>query len=315
MILQTDNTIYHLLRALRPRQWVKNASLFAAAMFSGRLFESDIFFRTVVAAIIFSALSSATYLINDAIDAKKDALHPIKKNRPIPSGKLSREVAILTAFILIFFFIPTSLVAVNFHFFLICVGYLLMQGTYSLWLRHVIIIDALTVAMGFILRVFAGGFATSIPVSSWIILATIGLSLLLAFGKRRSERTILTNLDISFKTRETLKHYPDSLLDSMISMSASFTIISYSFFSFQAKSRPELAIARFLPTTLSSPKWMMLTIPIVIYGVARYLYVIYEKKDAESPERVLTSDLPLLASVMVWALVALAIIYPLGTTI
>ena len=170
------------------------------------------------------------------------------------------------------------------------------------------------VASLFILRVFAGGLAAEVSVSSWLILTTIGLSLLLAFGKRRSEKTILLKYDINSEkseTRKTLKHYPDSLLDSMISMSSAFCIITYALFTFQISPdglyNPTLS--SILPSILRTPKLMMLTIPFVIYGVARYLYVIYEKKEGESPERVLLSDKALLTAVLAWCVVTFVIIY------
>jgi hypothetical protein len=149
-----------------------------------------------------------------------------------------------------------------------------------------------------------------ISISSWLILTTIGLSLLLAFGKRRSEKTILDEHHIGERTRATLRHYPDTLLDSMISMSASFCIMAYSLYTFQTS--PVLkgtAISQILPSILKTPKWMMLTIPLVIYGVARYLYIIYEKKAGESPERVLLSDKPILATVLLWGLSIFLIVY------
>jgi 4-hydroxybenzoate polyprenyltransferase len=190
--------------------------------------------------------------------------------------------------------------------------YIVIQIFYSFYFRHVIILDSLIVAAGFILRVFAGGIASYSSVSSWLLLTTVGLSLLLAFGKRRSEKTILAQHQSPQEsgTRATLRHYPDSLLDSMISTSASFCLITYSLFTFQISPQGTRGeIARFLPSILSTPKWMMVTIPIVIYGVARYLYVIYEKKDAESPERVLLSDKPLLATVVLWVVAVLSILY------
>lgn len=174
--------------------------------------------------------------------------------------------------------------------------------------------DALIVSAGFIVRVFAGGLAAEASVSSWLVLTTIGVSLLIAFGKRRSEKTLLSkqmSLDRKqIDTRKALRDYPDNLLDSMISMSASFCIITYALFTFQVS--PENvnpALYNILPSILRSPKWMMLTIPIVIYGVGRYLYVIYEKEEGESPARVLLNDKPLLASVVIWGIAVLMIIY------
>jgi len=147
--------------------------------------------------------------------------------------------------------------------------------------------------------------------SSWLILTTIGVSLLIAFGKRQSEKTILKREDVALATRKTLQHYPDKLLDGMIMISASLTLTAYSLFAFQAGSQPALGtpLAKILPSTLLSPKWMMLTIPFVIYGLGRYLYVIYEKQGGESPERVILSDYPLLTAASLWFVSILAIIY------
>lgn len=173
-----------------------------------------------------------------------------------------------------------------------------------------IILDALAIALGFILRVFAGAWVLPVPLSSWLVLSTIGLSLLLAFGKRRSERTILAREGLDLKTRKILEHYPDTLLDAMISMSAAYAILSYSLFAFQTSPLPATPLFEtFLPATIARPKLMMLTVPLVIYAVARYLYVIYEKKEGESPEKVLLSDRPLLASIIVWGLLVVTIIY------
>lgn len=311
-----DSVFFYILRSARPRQWLKNLSIYAAALFWGNLFEPpphafSTFFLVSKAVILFCMVSSATYLINDVVDAPKDRVHPIKKDRPIAKRLLSENAALLVALGLAVSAVLLSFKIFNIFFTGSLIAFFVLQLAYSFYLRNVIILDALTVATGFVLRVFAGTFAASAPVSSWLILSTIGLSLLLAFGKRRSERTILEAKNIPLETRETLKHYPDNLLDSMISMSASFAVVSYSLFTFQAShSFTANPIAEsLLPDTLSSPKLMMLTIPIIIYGVARYLYVIYEKKEGESPERVLLSDTPLLNTVLLWSISILFIVY------
>jgi 4-hydroxybenzoate polyprenyltransferase len=306
-------TLYQLIRTARPRQWLKNFSIFAAALFAGRLFVDHTFQLAVQGFIAFAALSSGVYFVNDIIDAPKDKNHPIKKNRPIASGKLSENTAWFMAFLLILGSILYSSFYIGTFFTLTLVVYFLIQVAYSVYFRNVIILDSLIVASGFVLRVFAGGLATNTSVSSWLALTTIGISLLLAFGKRRSEKTILERynaLGDTTKTRATLRHYPDNLLDSMISMSAAYTIITYSLFVFQiSPDNVSKGLAAFLPSVLKSPKWMMLTIPLVIYGVARYLYVIYEKGEGESPERVLLSDKPLLLAVLLWGVLALIFIY------
>ncbi len=307
------DSVYQLLRTVRPRQWLKNFTLFAAPLFFGNVFNEKVFPQALTGFFVFCMVSSATYIMNDLIDAPKDKLHPIKKNRPIASGKLSEKLAWVVALILILIALYIAMYFIGTFFTAAVIIYLILQLTYSLYLRNVIILDSLAVGSGFVLRVFAGGFATNTSLSAWLILATIGLSLLLAFGKRRSERTLLKKhmkLIEEGATRQTLRHYPDTLLDSMISMSASFCIITYSLFAFQIS--PDATTDRLksiLPSILSSPRWMMLTIPFVIYGVARYLYVIYEKEEGESPERVLLSDFPLLISIILWGSTILTILY------
>jgi 4-hydroxybenzoate polyprenyltransferase len=307
------NFIYQVLRTARPRQWLKNLSLFAAPIFAGTLFNTNVIENTFRGFIIFCIVSSGVYFMNDIIDVEKDRQHPVKKNRPIASGKLSRTIAIIIALGLFTsgIFLAERFVGTFFTYAILF--YIAMQVAYSLHFRNVIILDSLFVGTGFIIRVFAGGFAAESSISSWLILTTIGLSLLLAFGKRRSERTILLKHlgdDKKMDTRKTLRHYPDNLLDSMISMSASFCIITYAIFTFQTSSQVFSGpLVDILPSILRGPKWMMLTIPIVIYGVARYLYVIYEKKEGESPERVLLSDWPLLSTVILWGTAILIVIY------
>jgi 4-hydroxybenzoate polyprenyltransferase len=306
-------TIYQILRTARPRQWLKNLSIFAAPLFAGSLFADHKLVLLIQAFIAFCLISSGAYFLNDIIDASKDRQHPIKKNRPIASGKLSLGFSWIMVFVLMLTSILYSFQFIGGYFALTLIFYVFIQLSYSLYFRNVIILDSLVVASGFVIRVFAGGFASNTSISSWLALTTIGISLLLAFGKRRSEKTILAkykDAGIEPNTRVTLKHYPDSLLDSMISMSATYTIITYSLFAFQISPQgASKALSGILPSILKGPKWMMLSIPLVIYGVARYLYVIYEKEEGESPERVLLSDKSLLFVVLLWGTFVLSVIY------
>ncbi len=306
------NTLKAILITTRPIQWLKNLSLFAAIIFAGSFFDQKILLTVSKAFLVFCGLSSATYLINDSIDAPKDKEHPLKRKRPIPAGDLSTDAALITAFLLITILLPTALYLDKF-FFLLSLAYISLQFAYSLVLRQVIILDALAVAIGFIFRVYAGAVIVDAPISSWLIVATIGLALLLAFGKRRCESTLLHKHKLKTQTRQTLEHYPNALLDVMISVSASMTILSYVLFTFQiSPTESFLTFSGFLPTTLLKPKWMMLTIPLVLYGVARYLYVIYEKKEGESPARVMVSDQPLLTTILLWFMATITILYGLG---
>lgn len=304
-----SQTPKYILQSVRPRQWLKNLALYAPLIFWGELFRPGGFFKVTKGVILFSMVSSAIYLINDVVDADRDRRHPFKKNRPVAAKKLSVRMALSVAGVLVVAGLGGAFFLER-YFFFPALTYFLLQIFYSLLLRQMIILDALAIALGFILRVFAGAWVLPVPLSSWLVLSTIGLALLLAFGKRRSERTILAAEGLSLKARKTLEHYPDTLLDATISMSAAYAILSYSLFAFQTSPLPATPLFEtLLPATVARPKLMMLTVPIVIYAVARYLYVIYEKEEGESPGRVLLSDYPLLASVLVWGLSVIAIIY------
>lgn len=300
-----------LLVSARPKQWVKNLTLFAAAFFGGELLRPGVVPRLFEAVLVFSLLSSTAYIINDLVDRKRDKQHPVKKNRPIASGKLSVPAALVSALFLGGATLAYTAVNFNRYFLSTAVIFILLQLTYSLWMRSVIILDALWVAAAFVLRVYAGAFVLPTPISSWLVLSVIGLALLMAFGKRRSERTLLSKLHRRLLTRTTLRHYPDTLLDATISMAAAYTALAYSIFAFQTSPIGSSAFADFLPATLASPKWSLLTVPLVIYGVARYLYVIYEKKEGESPEEVLLTDFPLLGTILLWATAIFIVTYVL----
>lgn len=306
--------IYQLIREVRPRQWIKNFFVFGAIIFAKKFFEFDFLLPSIFAFFAFSFMASFVYILNDIVDVEKDRLHPIKKNRPIASGKLGIPSAVIFAFLLLVISLLLA-ISVSSYLFYVVVAYLLLQTLYSFYLKNLIIVDAISVSIGFILRVLAGGIASHVSISSWLILSVIGLSLLMAFGKRRAEKTILQSRNLKLETRQTLKHYPDSLLDAMVTSSASFAIITYSLFTFftsPANKTPEI-LAIFLPGTISAPKWMMVTIPIFLYSVARYLYVIYENKNAESPERALLGDRPLIISIAIWSGFIFLFYYILGT--
>ncbi|KRT67810.1 MAG: phosphoribose diphosphate:decaprenyl-phosphate phosphoribosyltransferase [candidate division WWE3 bacterium CSP1-7] len=297
----------NVIESARPRQWLKNLALFAAPFFGAEILNAGVLPRLLTAFVVFSLLSSSAYIFNDVIDVEKDRRHPIKKNRPIASGRFSPLAARTTAAVLAIatlFFVAANF---NQYFLGTAIAFVALQLSYSLWIRDVIIVDALLVAAAFVLRVYAGAFVLPTSISAWLVLSTIGLSLLLAFGKRRSERTLLSKLHQRLLTRATLRHYPDTLLDSMIAMSATYTTLAYSIFTFGTAGSKFLT--DLLPETLSSPKWALLTVPLVIYGVARYLYIIYEKKEGESPEKVILTDTPILGTVVAWVLASFVILY------
>jgi len=300
--------ILDLLKSLRPQQWLKNVVVLAPAFFAGQILNSDDWVRLAWAFVLLSAASSGSYLINDIIDRDKDRLHPLKSHRPIASGKLPIEVAVLVAIALLTFSIQTAL-QFSLYFALTVAAFVSLQLLYSFILKRVILIDVMVIAATFSLRVFAGAFILPVAISAWLILTTISLALLISIGRRRAEVTLLTHR-LAAKHREVVGHYPTLLLDGLTFMMAAATLVMYSLFTFN---QPEIStrtkIISLLPQTLSNPKWLMITVPLVIYGVFRYLYVIYEKKEGSSPERILVKDLPLLLTVLAWVALSYFAIY------
>lgn len=305
-------TVYYLIVSARPRQWLKNLSVFAAIFFGGQLFNLDSLRLVTLVFIVFSLQSSAVYLVNDVIDIKADRIHFSKKERPIAKGLVSPQLALLTSFILSSTSLYLSFQISDLIFFSNVV-FLAVQILYSLYLKQVILFDVLAIALNFMIRVFAGSFVINEPLSSWLILTVMMLSLFLAIGKRRSEVTLLSFRQ-AVEHRKILSHYPITLLDGMVFMMATASLLTYSLFTFNTgKDTGTNFLQTYLPTTLSNPRWLMLTIPLVVYGIFRYLYLIFEKKEGESPEKVLLTDVPLFTTVLLWVLLSFLSIYIFGT--
>ncbi len=304
-----------IFQSARPRQTLKNLSLFAPLVFSGNLFEKEKFLIICCCVFIFTILTSSLYIINDLIDISRDRIHPFKKNRPIASGRLSFPIALFIAIIGLAISFYLSYLH-NFFFFLTIFAYFFLQITYAFFLKNIIVLDVLTIAAGFILRVYAGAFTVNIHMSVWFLLCVISLALFLAVGKRRAELTILTE-KFAAKHRQTLTFYTPNLLDSYLSMFANSAWLAYAlftFFSSPPQTKQPIQLLTNLPLTLSGiNKWLMLTIPLVIYGIMRYMSIIYQGSRAESPERVLLSDKPLLTTVIIWGLMVIMILYGVET--
>lgn len=303
------NIFESLIVSSRPVQWLKNLSLFAALVFTGNLFSKEKFILVVIAAIVFSILASSIYLFNDIVDAAQDRLHPFKKLRPIAKGDLPIPVALIT--VIIGLTISLSLAhSLSFFFFLTCLTYFLLQISYSLFLKNLAVIDVLIIATGFILRVYAGALVINVHLSVWFLLCVISTSLFLSVGKRRAELSILS--EQAPNHRKTLGLYPMVVLDQYLSIFASSAWMSWALFTFFQPPPVTQRISYFLnfPQAFAGiDKWLMVTIPIVVYGIMRYLKIIYEGERAESPERVLLSDTPLLGTLVIWAFLVIAIIY------
>ncbi|MGE5620233.1 MAG: decaprenyl-phosphate phosphoribosyltransferase [Sphingomonadaceae bacterium] len=287
------NVVFNVLAAMRPKQWTKNAVLFAGLVFAGKMLHPDLVARVVAAAVLFCALSGAVYLINDIKDIDADRLHPKKRLRPIASGRLSVSQAWGATMLLLLFALPGAwLLSPPFGAF--AVAYLAMMLAYNLKLKEVVILDVLVIAAGFVLRAVAGSLVVGVPISPWLYVCTSLLALFLGFGKRRHELVLLDRSAASH--RKILDEYSPALLDQLMSAVTASTVIAYSLYSF------------FSETSHKAP-YMMLTIPFVVYATFRYLYLIYGRGEGGSPEEALLRDRPLLGAILLWGAAVVLVIY------
>lgn len=283
-----------LLQTMRPKQWAKNGFLFAALIFDGQLFYPPAVLRTAAGFVLFCLLSSVVYILNDLTDLEADRQHPKKKLRPLPSGRLPVGVAKVAAAVILVVVLPLAYF-LSVPFAIIAVVYLLVNIAYSAKLKHIPILDVLVLASLYVLRVGAGVELIDVTLfSPWLYLFTIFLALFLGVGKRRAELNLLA--DDANAHRPVLEGYSLPLLDQLITIVSGITIITYSLYTFSAHNLP-------------ADYTMMLTIPFVIYGVFRYLYLVQVEKSGGAPEDVLFSDRPLQIAVALWGLAILLIFY------
>lgn len=304
-----------LLKTTRPRQWLKNLALMAALVFSGLLFVPGMFGRTLWAIVTFILLSSGVYIFNDLADVKADRLHPFKKKRPIAAGDLPVPIAIVASIGLIALALFWMQI-LSYFLFWIGVIYLGLQIAYTGYLKRIPIVDVLMVASGYVLRVYGGAFAIEAHMDVWFLLTVVSASLFLAVGKRRGERTLLKSSGVTVNVRATLKRYTDELLNLYTAMFATATWLTYALFTFNQPriilKGKVLTLMASLPRTLITEKLLMITVPLVIYGVMRYLQLVYEKNEGESPERILLSDKPLMTTIAIWGIMTIGILYYVG---
>ena len=299
-------TLSSILQAARPVHWIKNLALFAALIFTGGLYNEALLVKVVWAIVTFNLVTSASYIFNDVLDAKRDSLHPIKKYRPIASGKLSPSLALTVALTLAIVALALAK-GLNPLFFLVVVGYLTLQIFYSLGLKNLAIIDILVIAAGFIIRVYAGAFVIDAHLSVWFLLCVISVALFLAAGKRRAELNLLP----SGITRKSLTNYKRELLNSYVTMFGNAAWMSWALFTFFESPRASLPVWLFLAelsraTTVN--KLLMVTIPVTIFGIMRYESLIFEGR-SEAPERLLLTDVALISSVVLWLGLVVWILY------
>ena len=292
---------------LRPLHWVKNLSLFAALIFSGNLYQPLLFFRVFEAFLVFNIISSSVYVLNDLLDADRDRLHPVKKNRPIASGTVPKKLALIIAILLaIIALIWAS--QLSYFFFLSVLAYLIIQISYSTYLKNLPVIDILLIASGFVIRVYSGAFVIDAHLSVWFLLCVISAALFLASGKRRVELGILGRQS---QTRSSLAKYPKDLLNAYVTMFGNAAWMSWALFTFFESPKVPANLWLFLAElsqTTTINKLLMVTIPVTIFGIMKYESLIFDEV-AESPEKLLLTNKSLIFSVVLWTLLVIGILY------
>ena len=287
--------LFNLLTSLRPGQWTKNLFVFAALVFAERLTDRGAVMQAVVAFVVFCALSSTVYLINDVLDREQDQRHPLKAKRPIASGLITPPLALAVAAILGAVAMTVAW-GVGPQFFQIAGAYVALLSAYSAFLKHLVILDVLTIAAGFTLRAAAGAAAIAVPISHWLLVCTTLLALFIALSKRRHELTLLAETAVDH--RPILGDYTPYLLDQMISVVTASTLIAYAFYTISPETTEKFG------TDLLS-----LTIPFPLYGIFRYLYLVHRHNKGGSPAELVVNDGPLMVCVALWALSVIVIIY------
>ncbi len=281
------NSATGLIRSLRPEQWTKNLVVFGALVFSKNFTDIHLIELSIVVFGLFCIASSSVYLLNDVLDYKRDRVHPRKSKRPIASGVVSRSAASMLS---ILFAVAAMLIAwvfLNPQTLLLLVSYLVLNILYSVALKKIVILDVMTIAGGFVIRAIAGGIAIDVPISSWLVVCTLLLALFLGFGKRRHELESLK--DIASEHRAILEHYSVYFLDQMITIVTSAVVVAYTFYTLSPEVEQKLGVEH-----------LEISVPFVMYGIFRYLYLIHKKEKGGSPSRVLLTDFPLLLDVLLW---------------
>lgn len=290
-----EMVVLEVVRSLRIQQWIKNLFVFAPLIFSQNALNPPLLVKTIFAFILFCTLSGAAYILNDIQDLEEDKLHPVKSKRPLASGRLKKTHALFSCVFLILLGLAGAFL-LNVYFFVALFVYIVLQTIYSSWLKHVVIIDVFLIATGYLIRVIAGGLAIEIQLSPWLFICTILIALFLALSKRRHE---LILLDKKAEThRPILKEYTPQLLDQMIAVVTASTVISYSLYTISSET-----VAKF------GTKNLLFTVPFVLYGIFRYLYLVHQKDEGGSPEALIVKDKPLLIDLFLWIVTVVLILY------
>nr|WP_307894274.1 decaprenyl-phosphate phosphoribosyltransferase [Clostridium botulinum] len=280
-----------MIALMRPKQWIKNFFVFAAIIFSGNLTNEIILKNNIITFILFCLTSSTIYILNDIVDLEKDKKHPEKKNRPLPSGRVSKSTAIIMNIVILFTVLFCSYKFVDYKIMYIYLLYIVMNIFYCFKLKNVVILDVMVITFGFVLRMESGSLATKVSVSPWLFLCTILLSLFLALNKRKSE--IITLKDNRGSHRKILEEYSVELIDNMLTIVTPSILISYCIYTFSSV----------------QSKRMMYTIPFVLYGIFRYQYLMNNHNLGGKPEDVFGKDKPFLVNMVLWVISVVVIIY------
>jgi 4-hydroxybenzoate polyprenyltransferase len=289
--IRKDNILVALVKAVRPKQATKNLFVYTALVFAGQLFQVGPFLRATIGFLLFTAVAGSVYLLNDLLDVKQDRLHPKKKYRPIAYGSLPVPLAWI-AFVVLGLCGTAAGFALSPLFGLTLTAYFVLQIAYCFRLKHIVLLDVFTVAAGFVLRTASGGFAIDVHISPWLILFSLQLALFLGFGKRRQE--LVLQGENAGKTRAILSEYSLPFLDPMIMIVVAVTIVCYSVYSVDSS------------TAITHPH-LWVTVPFMIYGVCRYLYLVYQKGWGGAPDEVLLKDRELLITVVLWFLAVMLV--------
>lgn len=282
-------------QAIRPKEWVKNLLVFTGVIFSGSLVDTRALVVSVLGFILFCLASSGIYLVNDLCDLTKDQEHPVKRNRPLASGRLNVQIARAAALVFLLGSLAGSL-ALNQFFAAVIGAYIAICLAYSFKLKEYVILDVILIAIGFVLRAVSGAVLIGVEASLWLVLCTSMVALLIGFGKRRSELSLLENG--AGRHRANLDEYTLEFLDSLMNICAGAAVITY-------------ALYTLAPETITRVGWsgMLFTIPFVIYGIFRYLYIVHREKGGGDPAQLLFSDRPMQLTIALWVSVVCAVVY------
>jgi len=279
--------IKDLWPALRPAQWIKNVVVFAAVIFAREYHDYHKLILAAIAFVAFCLIASSVYLINDVIDRSRDRNHPAKKDRPIASGRVPVTEALAVAAVLAAIGFAGSIFFFDWPFWVAIGGYVVLNLLYSSILKHVVILDVMSISGGFVLRAVGGAIAVTVPISSWLLICTTLLALFLGFGKRRHELVLLG--EKANDHRGILTEYSPYFLDQMIGVVTASTVVAYCFYTLSPDVQAKLGTDK-----------LVLTVPFVLYGIFRYLYLIHQRQVGGNPTHVLLNDLPLMLTVLLW---------------